>query len=249
MTLDHEQIQEVLAGHALRALDGEDEREAERLLAEHVPGCPECRQAVEDFSAVSADLALAAPAAAPPDILLPRLRRELGIGPSRRSRVAAALAAVGVAAIAGLAFWNVMLNNQVSDLAGQRDDLTGVSFIMSRADVRNVAVATKQPPQESLVISYEVDDEAVWMWGSNLPGPADGNEFRLWVERDGEFVHVASFVPEDGVVIEEWEMDATTWDAVLITEEPQGREEAAPGGQRLWYAEVRVDEESATPSP
>ena len=67
MTEDHDRIEELLAGHALGALGDEDLAEAERLLAEHVPTCPTCRAASGSFRETSADLALAAPAAAPPE--------------------------------------------------------------------------------------------------------------------------------------------------------------------------------------
>src|SRR5207247_277132 len=75
MAEDHDRIEELLAGYVLLGLSGEDAVEADRLLSEHVPSCPRCRDAMAGFQAVGGDLALAVPPAQPPDLVLPRIRR------------------------------------------------------------------------------------------------------------------------------------------------------------------------------
>ena len=57
---DHQRIDELIAGHVLRALEGEDAAEAERVLAEHVPTCPRCRSILDELEETAGDLALAA---------------------------------------------------------------------------------------------------------------------------------------------------------------------------------------------
>src|SRR6059036_381924 len=75
MNEDHDRIEEMLAGYVLLGLSGEDAVEADRLLSEHVPSCPRCRDAMAGFQAVAGDLALAVSPAQPPDLVLPRIRR------------------------------------------------------------------------------------------------------------------------------------------------------------------------------
>ena len=74
---DHQRIDELIAGHVLRALEGEDAAEAERVLAEHVPTCPRCRSILDELEETAGDLALAAGPAPPPELLLTRLHREI----------------------------------------------------------------------------------------------------------------------------------------------------------------------------
>ena len=49
---EHESMQEALAGFTLNALDDEDRTRIEELLAAHLPGCSECRAALEAFEYV-----------------------------------------------------------------------------------------------------------------------------------------------------------------------------------------------------
>ncbi|MDQ3210096.1 MAG: hypothetical protein M3Q20_02795, partial [Actinomycetota bacterium] len=74
---EHEHIEELLAGYVLRSLSGADAAEADLLLSDHVPGCRRCKESLDDFERLSADLAFAAEPMAPPETLLPRLHREL----------------------------------------------------------------------------------------------------------------------------------------------------------------------------
>src|SRR6266540_2959742 len=99
MNEDHDRIQELLAGYVLLSLSGEDAVEADRLLSEHVPSCPLCRDQVAGFQAVAGDLALAVSPVQPPDLLLPRIRRGVDETPIRgRHRASLVAVAAGVAA-------------------------------------------------------------------------------------------------------------------------------------------------------
>jgi predicted anti-sigma-YlaC factor YlaD len=103
MTEQHEAIEELLAGYVLRSLSGEDAARADRVLSDHVPGCPACRDTLSVFRGVTSDLALDAAPVTPPETLLPRLHRELG-EPALRRRPAGAFAiAAGIVAVVGLA--------------------------------------------------------------------------------------------------------------------------------------------------
>ncbi len=60
MSVDHEHVQELLAGFALHALDPDQLRETEELRAKHLPGCDECRAALASFEATAGELGIAA---------------------------------------------------------------------------------------------------------------------------------------------------------------------------------------------
>jgi len=119
MNEDHDRIQELLAGYVLLSLSGEDAVEADRLLSEHVPSCPLCRDQVAGFQAVAGDLATAVSPVQPPDLLLPRIRRGVDETPIRgRHRASLVAVAAGVAAIVGLAGLSVQLGGRVSRIPG-----------------------------------------------------------------------------------------------------------------------------------
>src|SRR6266540_3855990 len=130
MNEDHDRIEELLAGYVLLGLSGEDAVEADRLLSEHVPSCPRCRDQVAGFQAVAGDLALAVSPVPPPDLLLPRIRRGVAETPvRRRNRASVVAVAAGVAAIVGLAGLSVQLGGRVAAHVrhrhGRADALTG----------------------------------------------------------------------------------------------------------------------------
>src|SRR5688500_11090216 len=74
---EHDRVEELLAGYALRSLTGDDAREADRLLSEHVPVWENRRATLLAFSETVSVLALAADPMPPPETLLPRLHREI----------------------------------------------------------------------------------------------------------------------------------------------------------------------------
>src|SRR5947208_12860439 len=96
---DHERIEALLAGYALRALSDADAVEADRLLAEHVPTCERCGATLEAFTEIGGELGMAARPVEPPDVLLPRLRHAIaGRGPAHRRRLGAWTAGAAAAA-------------------------------------------------------------------------------------------------------------------------------------------------------
>src|SRR5262245_2566684 len=103
VTDDHAAIDELLAGYVLGALSGPDAAEMDRLFVEHIPGCDTCRATLRTFQELTGDLAISVDEVTPPDMLLPRLQRDLGPRRTRRmpswsgGRIAATVAAVVVA--------------------------------------------------------------------------------------------------------------------------------------------------------
>src|SRR4029453_4436603 len=109
MNEDHVRIQELMAGYVLDGLSGEDAVEADRLLSEHVPSCPLCRDQLAGFQAVAGDLALAVSPAQPPDLLLPKIRPGGAEAVGGRGRPSLGPGGGGAAAFAGLVGFPVRL--------------------------------------------------------------------------------------------------------------------------------------------
>jgi hypothetical protein len=227
MTQTHEAIEELLAGYVLRSLSGEDAAEAERLLTEHVPTCATCRDALAGFQRVAGDLAFEAEPIDPPELLLPRIHRELDV-PERRRRprvfiVGAAASILAVVGMAGIAINQGMRASNAQD----RADLVTEAFDASRAPgarVVNVGPMTEisQPGVES-----------IYLYGRGVPDPAPGMVYRVWLgNTDGTFTFAKDVRPEDGIVIVHLTIDPTRVDRIVITEEPEGTPAALPGNVR-----------------
>ena len=228
MSEDHEAIEELLAGYVLRSLSGEDAREAERLLTLHVPTCARCRTSLDELQAIVGDLALGASPLTPPELLLPRLHREMGPR-SRRLRPVAALAtAAGIVAVVGLGGLAVTQGLDASDARNRAALFQGAIDAAARPDATLVPVGPMTEVQaEGLRETY--------LYGSGIPEPAPGTVYRLWLGSGGTYSHVLDFTPEKGVVILHLEFDPGEFDEILVTQEPAGSEPGEPGDP-LWRA-------------
>ncbi len=218
---DHEAIEELLAGYALRSLSGPDAAEADRLLTRHVPGCPSCRATLEAFGAVASDLALDAPAAAPPETLLPRLRRQLEPRGRRRLPWAAAVAAGLVLILAG---GGVLVSRDGDGASVQRlaDIQQALDFAL-RDDAHTVQMG---PVTEVAAPGVET----FFLYGTAVPQPPPGMVYRLWAVSGAGADHLGDFLPSpEGLVVIQIDVDATTYDHVAVTVEPTGSEPSIPG--------------------
>jgi anti-sigma-K factor RskA len=118
-----EHLDELIAAHALDALDADEAAAAEQHLAE----CPQCRRQLAEFQAVAAGLALSVPQAPPPPDLRGRILASVEpvvpapaaqAAPRRRRRLSwqsIAVPALGLAVVA-LLIWNVSLRSDVNSL-------------------------------------------------------------------------------------------------------------------------------------
>jgi hypothetical protein len=153
-----EHVDELIAGHALRALSSEDE---ERVVV-HLAECERCRRRLRETEAVAASLAYGVPQVAPPPELRGRvlaIAEPVVAGPAAEAPVAerpAAPARQGTrrgwwprvslvavpamaAALAAMLAWNVSLRNDLStnrsDLAnGAAVTLPGVGNVVAQTD-------------------------------------------------------------------------------------------------------------------
>jgi anti-sigma-K factor RskA len=211
-----EHVDELIAAHALHALDDADQR----LVDAHLATCERCRAQLREMEGVAAALAYAAPAAEPPPELRTRLLEE--IGPTVVSGVREpegepaarwswwprfSLVAVPAlaAAVIALGLWNVSLRN------------AHTPGIHSIATVDNVgSVVSYGSGQATLV-------------GNLKPAP-QGHTYEAWVIPEGENVPEAAGTFAGGNDTSfTLTRNASAGDTIVITLEP-GAGGAAPKG-------------------
>lgn len=230
--MNHEAMQELLAGYALRSLSGADAEAADRLLVEHVPTCLDCRRTLESFQLVSADLALEVNPVDPPDTLLPRLHREMGAQARRRRPVYLAAVAASVAAVVGMGGFALTQGARANRFASQSQQIAN-AFDFARTN--NASMTPVGPVSE--VSSPGIAE--CYIYGTNVPMPAPGKSYALWVVQGTDVTFVKDFVPSDGVVVLHLLIDPTTYDGILVTEERSGVIPATPGPTK-WASSTPV---------
>lgn len=243
----HARFEELAAGHALRALEPEDEQ----LFVAHLVGCARCERDLAEHEATLTHLAYAPDAAEPPPGLLDGIRAgvltsgrdasfpdpvsPVSLEDARRrrdaSRVRRAATWIGVAAAAALVVslgaWNSSLRQERSEqvawsdrlasAVGQLRDPSTDAVPLEGEDGEVVAVALVRGSDMSLVVD-------------GLPVNQDGTTYVLWGEsRYGDRRAVGAFdVRESGLdVLEGMQLQASVSDVTrfMVTRE---KGDAAP---------------------
>lgn len=235
---NHEAIDELLAGYVLQGLEGDDAREADRLLSEHVPGCERCRETLADFQALTGDLALAPAPVNPPDLLLPRLRSQLGDQPVKRRRpLAIWMSAAAMVAILALAGWNVFLTQEVSTTDANRDQLRSALNSFLAQDGSQMVSLKNDAQKPTMAAAYMPGQAHMKIVGVDVPQPPPGMVYELWFEDDGQWIPVVMFTPDStGFVEFDVPADLTAYDVVEVTEEPAQSVAAVPDTEPRWIA-------------
>jgi Anti-sigma-K factor rskA, C-terminal len=237
VSVDHEHVQELLAGFALHALDPDRLRETEELRATHLPACDECRAALASFEATAGELGIAAGAKPPPRLLDRRLRRELANDRGRRW-VAYLPVAASVVVASGLLMWNAQLTSRIGHAeqrqAASAELLTAVSHPASKVLPLPLAgmhtAATEAPAQLAAAV---IPGRAVLYLFGSMPAPNDGRVYTVWLVRSGRYENVAAFVPEQGSVLLALRINPSGYERLLITEEEEGARKGEPSEDHL----------------
>ena len=231
METDHDGIHELLAGYVLGGLSGDDARAVDRLLAEHVPSCRDCRSTLSGFQAVLGDLALEAEPRTPPEILLPRLHRELGPPPRRRRPVAVAAAAASFVAVMGMAGLAVSQGIRASNAVEREALISEALRFSNRPDANTSSLGVPGDPSGDASEVVEVTApgvESVYLICHDAAPPSPGMIYRVWLGSNGTYRYATEFVPDPGITVLRLQFDPSTVDSVLITEEPLDRAPTQP---------------------
>jgi anti-sigma-K factor RskA len=236
----HEEYLELAEIYALSALDGADRLRLEAHLAS---GCETCRDAIFDSEKILADLALAAPLAAPPDSvrerLFDRVRRDSPFRnfwketSSRPSRVLMALAAAATLAAVGLGLHARTLErraetDRVSREALKRDlgSLTETLEAFTAPATRAMSLSGQGDAQGAAAKAFlDPENRRLFLYVYNLPPPPPGRTYQLWLIVGGAPVSMGTFGVEpdgrgrlDTASIPRFEGEVT----VAVTVEPSG---------------------------
>jgi hypothetical protein len=229
VTDDHEAIEELLAGYVLRSLSGPDAVVADRLLSDHAPGCSVCRDALDDFQRLAADLGVGAEPVAPPETLLPRLHRELEPQAPRRRPMQVLAVAAGVAVVVGLAGVTISQSMRANDADVRAEALANAAQLATRPDANRVEVG----PVHELTAPGE---EHVYVMGDGVPEPPAGSVYRVWLVSGGDPTFVGEFMPTEGRVFLDIPYDPTRYDDLWISVEPVDAATDAPTSADWWSA-------------
>ena len=234
---DHDRIEELLAGYALRSLSGDDAREADRLLSQHVPDCATCRATLQDFQSLMGELALGADPVAPPEVLLPRLHREMG-PPARRRRpgsvVAAAASIVVLVGMAGLAVGQGIRASNADQRRALYSDALQLASRPDASQIPLVDTQTSGPPVTEIVAPGV---EVVYLVCHDVARPRPGMTYRIWFGSGGSFEFVDEFEPEPDLTVLRLVLPAAV-DRIIITEEPVDRAPTQPEAATIRWSDA-----------
>jgi anti-sigma-K factor RskA len=190
-------FEETIAAYVLGATDVDETRAVER----HLAGCRECRELERRLRETAVMLPLAAQEAEPsPDLrrrilaragaptdaappALARRRRILARPRLSMARAALAVITVLVLAIAGLSIWNVSLHRQLdqAQAAVATRHMEPASTALASASGRVLVLSG----QHLVVVSFR-----------DMPPPAEGQVYELWLGEDGRFAPAGVFRPD-----------------------------------------------------
>jgi hypothetical protein len=233
---DHDRIDELMSGYALRSLSGEDATEADRLLSQHVPGCARCKETLLALSDTVADLAFAADPIAAPETLLPRLHRELEPRVVRPAVGSWAGVAAGVAVFLIAGGLAVSQGLRAGDLQEQNALLQQALRYSQRPDADSARLVGADAPDPAPVSEITAPDvDHFFLMGSDMPPTPAGSVYGIWLSDGVESVFAGTFFPSPGVTVVQVPFDRSRFDRVLITLEVEGTVPTQPG-EALWEA-------------
>jgi len=232
---DHERIEELMAVRALGGIEPAEEEALRREMADHGPDCAECRRLESELDEVAGRLAFALDPVPVRDGLedevVERANRERAErrpiderAPRSPSRAARIRPLVAIAASLALfaAGWGVGALS------------SGDGGVPSQARV----VAFQGEGGGNLSVAYRPGEAGVYLLGSGLQTPPDGDVYEVWMFQDGTPVPATCFVPSaDGSVFQFVDAGLGTTEAMAVTVEPSSCP-SAPSTAPILLAEI-----------
>jgi len=232
--MSHAELEQLAAGYALGALEPDDEH----AFSNHLDGCPACRRTLRELELALGELARSLSPATPPRALRRAIRRRLGRVGGRRQRpvlrrrvppaaVRLGAALLAVAAVFGLAFWNMTLRNQLAVEQRRRSESEAVDRLLNSGQAQVVAlIPTTGGGGRGTVVSSSRSGEGVLLL-EGLPPPPGGHVHQLWAVPGAAGIDqatpVRTWIPTPGsarIRFRSLPMEAdSSW---AVTSEPQG---------------------------
>ena len=226
----HERLEELIAADALGGLDDAGRREMVAEMADHGPDCPDCALLVAEYGEVAALLAVSLDPAAMSAGAEDRLReaaratepsapeQESEVGPARRPRWLALVAAAAVVAV---------IAGAVGYSLAPRPSSNQEAFATFVADPATRLVPLQGAPGQRLAVAVRPGDAAAWVVGTNLPDPTGDQVYELWFREAGtQQMHPGgTFVPDHGAVLSPATVGQDV-DLLAVTVEPAGGSDA-----------------------
>lgn len=233
---DHERIEELMAVRALGGIEPADEEALRREMADHGPDCPECRRLESELDEVAGRLAFALDPVPVreglEDEVVERADREraerrpmderVPLSSSRAARRIRPLVAVAASLVLFAGGWGVGTLS------------SGDEGVPPQARV----VAFQGEGDGNLSVAYRPGEAGVYLLGSGLQAPPDGDVYEVWMFQDGTPVRATCFVPSaDGSVFRFVDAGLGTTEAMAVTVEPSSCP-SAPSTAPILSAEI-----------
>jgi anti-sigma-K factor RskA len=190
VTMSTEHIIDLLPAYALNCLDADELAQATAHLAD----CPTCRAELEAYEQLTADLALAAPDAAPSPALRQKLMRSLSVSSAARPAKVES-------------WWHTVVNFMARPVPAW--SLVGLAAVLMivitylwlwqpRAAMPSVALlGTEVAPKAHGVIIISSDGRYGALVVEDLPALTAGQQYQLWLIEDSQRTNGGIFSVND----------------------------------------------------
>ncbi len=202
--MKHEEVEELLVGHALGTLEPDEEATVEAHLAE---GCDDCEGALRELTELTARLSYSVPQAEVSPSVKERLmasvagqKPKAASGSQRIWRMG--WAAAGIAALIAVVIGLVALSLQEENRRVRRElaEASDITALLGAPGMQFVSLEGIEPNGQAfgkVVLDPDLGAGVVYMY--RLPQTPEGMEYQLWVMREGKPTSAGVFtVTENG---------------------------------------------------
>ena len=225
MTSSHESINQLLALHALDALEPTEAAEVES----HIEECEPCRAELDEHRTVAALIGSQSVEADVPESLWHRVKTQIAPADPVRLRVRRApfLAAIGTAAamLVLVVVQTARLSSVQTDLVAAQDRLTTIENAVAAGDWSEVAtIAATTPGARTVALTGGgeavvtlLPDGTGFITAAELENLQRDRTYQLWIVQRGEAVSAGLL--RTGAIGSVFRFDPTTLEGLVVTEE------------------------------